>query len=642
MCGIAGFWRTPEWTGERMASVATAMADTLVHRGPDDAGIWTDPRHGIALGFRRLAILDLTPAGHQPMQSADGRYTIVYNGEIYNFRELRTTLHARGHAFRGHSDTEVVLAAFVEWGIAESISRLAGMFAMAVWDAAERSLTFVRDRLGKKPLYYWHTGEGWIFGSELRALRPYPEWTPQLNAEAVADLLRVCYVASPRAIYEGIAKLPPGHLLTLPSTGPSHTVTRYWDPVAGARRARAIPLNLGDAEIVAEGEAQLKAAVARRMVSDVPLGALLSGGIDSSLVVALMQSCSATPVRTFTIGSTDPRYDESASARAVARHLGTEHVEFPVTAQDALDVVPRLAGIYDEPFADYSQLPTLLVSKLARRSVTVCLSGDGGDELMGGYNRYMWAPKVWSRLASIPVSVRRLIASGLRALPAHWLDALYRATSWALPPTARVRLAGDKMHKLAQVMSARSDDALYEHLVSAWHTLPMAHVPHMPAAASDLADFPFVERMMLRDLMTYLPDDILVKVDRATMAVGLEARAPLLDHDLLEWGWRLPPTMRIRAGQGKWLLRQVLYRYVPRDIVERPKIGFGVPLDAWLRMELRSWAEELLTPWRLEEVGLDASAVRRVWAHHQSGRHNEQGRLWPVLMLQAWRQEWRV
>jgi len=622
------------------------MARTLHHRGPDDAGQWSDPAVGIALGFRRLSILDLSPTGHQPMSSGDGRYVVVYNGEIYNFQDLRAELEQRGVAFRGTSDTEVFLEACSCWGPEATIPRLWGMFAIALWDRKERTLLLARDRLGKKPLYYWQDGNTFLFGSELKALRAHPSFSAEIDRDALAAYLRFGYVPMPLCIYRNAHKLPQGCMAVV-RAGQAPEIRPYWEARQVARDGLARRFDLSDVEATDQLDTLLRDAVARRMIADVPLGAMLSGGFDSSTVVALMQAQSTRPVRTFTIGFHEAAYNEAKAAKEVARHLGTDHTELYVTPKEAQDVIPRLPTLYDEPFADSSQIPTFLVSALARQHVTVALSGDGGDELFGGYTRYQWADGIWRRARWIPARVRGWTARAIRAWsPQRW-DSLYDAVEWLVPRRVRQTMPGDKAHKLAELLTADQPDALYHRLVSLWKS-PCDLVVGGQEPASVLLDPAvrelapdFTERMMLFDLVTYLPDDILVKVDRASMGVSLEARCPLLDHRVVEWVWRLPLHFKRRDGQGKWLLRQVLSRYVPAELVERPKMGFGVPIDAWLRGPLREWAEELLDERRMREQGLlRPEPIRAAWAEHLSGRRNEQYRLWAVLMLQAWLRAW--
>jgi asparagine synthase (glutamine-hydrolysing) len=620
-----------------------SMADTIAHRGPDDSGAWVDEDAGIALAFRRLAIVDLSPAGHQPMVSADGRYVIIFNGEIYNYLDLRRELAADGVAFRSSSDTEVILFAAMKWGATEMLERLWGMFAMALWDRQARRLMLARDRLGKKPLYYGVQDGVLLFGSELKALRRHPAFKAEIDREALTAYARFGYVPSPKSIYAGIHKVPAGASVVFRAPGEASPAP-YWRATDAVRNGVAHRLEaLSDDEAVEQLDRLLRDAVARRMIADVPLGAFLSGGIDSSAVVALMQAQSQRPVRTFTMGFDVNGYDEAAAAKAVAGHLGTDHTELYVTPRETLDVVPRLPQLYDEPFADSSQIPTFLVSQLARQHVTVALSGDGGDETFGGYTRYKWADSIWGGLKRVPRPVRALAAAGVsRVSPAQW-NRLYDSVEWALPARARQSHPADKLYKFAALCDGESADDVYLRLVSHWKE-PLELVMNGREAADPLGFAvvrdtapDFVERMMLLDLVTYLPDDILVKVDRATMGISLESRAPLLDHRVIEWAWRLPMRFKVRDGRGKWILRQVLYRYVPRELVERPKMGFGVPVGPWLRTDLREWAEDLLAPDRLRREGyFNPDRVSEVWRAHQDGARNAEYPLWVVLMFQAW------
>lgn len=644
MCGFAGFFGTnPPGQPE---SVLRAMADALRHRGPDDSGVWFDARAGIGFGHRRLAIVDLTPAGHQPMVSPCGRYVLAYNGEIYNHLDLRAELEAEGGTFawRGHSDTETLLAALRHWGVEGALRRVNGMFAFALWDAGERTLVLARDRMGEKPLYYGRCGETFLFGSELKALRAHPAWQGEVDRDALAAFLRFGYVPAPCSIFRGVKKLPPAHYVVVRDGGRVAGEPRcYWDLARvaeeGARAAR------GDArELQEELEALLRDAVRRRMMSDVPLGAFLSGGYDSTAVTALMRAQSDRLVRTFSIGFHEEAFDEARHAKAVARHLGTEHTELYVTPAEALAVIPKLPEIYDEPFADSSQIPTYLVSTLARRHVTVALSGDGGDELFCGYTRYTLGYRVWRVLCRLPFALRRALSDVLRRLPGRALDAAQRHL---LPQRLRLPALGDRLPKLAEVLEHRDDAAFYRWLVSHWKQ-PEAVVPgaREPVTVLDahggrprLPDFR--AEMMWLDQMTYLPDDILTKVDRASMAVSLEARVLLLDHRVVEFAWRVPMALKYRDGQGKWLLRQVVHRHVPRGLMERPKMGFGVPIEDWLRGPLREWAESLLDARRLREEGFfDPAPVRRLWEEHLSGARRWQFYLWDVLMFQAWNERW--
>jgi asparagine synthase (glutamine-hydrolysing) len=645
MCGIAGFWSGEGAPGAELEALGRRMGMALSHRGPDGSGEWAEPEAGLLLAHRRLSILDLSPEGAQPMVSGSGRYVMSFNGEVYNFGELRRELEQGGARFRGHSDTEVMLAAFDAWGVQPAVRRFVGMFAFALWDRRERTLSLVRDRLGIKPLFYGWCGRTLLFGSELKALTAHPAFSAGVDRGALALLLRHDCVPAPYSIYQGIFKLPPGTVLTLRSAAERNAEpAAFWSAREVAERGAANPFGGSDQEAVDELDGLLREAVRLRMIADVPLGAFLSGGVDSSTVVALMQAQSERPVRTFSVGFHDEGYDEAGQARAVAAHLGTDHTELYVSPQDALAVVPRLPEMFDEPFADSSQIPTFLVSRLARQQVTVSLSGDGGDELFGGYNRHVWGPRVWRRMAPLPLPLRRAAARALTArTPESW-DRLYGRAERVLPAALRQRTPGYKLHKLAGVLGSGSAEEMYRRLASHWRN-PPAVVPgavEPPTALTDSSRWAAVpgvaETMMFLDLVTYLPDDILTKVDRASMAVSLEARVPLLDHRVVEFAWRLPLRMKLREGEGKWVLRRVLDRYVPRELVERPKMGFAVPLAAWLRGPLRDWAEALLDPRVLRTGGFfDPAPVRKAWAEHLSGADRGEA-LWDVLMFQAWLQ----
>ena len=626
-----------------LASSVRNMVAAIRYRGPDDSGIWCDESVGIGLGHARLSILDVSPMGHQPMVSASGRYVISYNGEVYNFAELRSELEAVGQKLRGHSDTEVMLAAFEEWGVEKAVQRFVGMFAFALWDKHTRTLTLGRDRLGEKPLYYGWQGQTFLFGSELKALKGHPAFRAEVNRNVLALFLRHNYIPAPYSIYQDISKLPPGCLLTVSLSQRNPRIMPFWSGKQAIQAGIARPFDESESAAVSALEALLKDAVGLQMVADVPLGAFLSGGVDSSTVVALMQAQSSRPVKTFTIGFHEEGYDEAKHAQLVARHLGTEHTELYVMPKEAMDVIPRLPALYDEPFSDSSQIPTFLVSELARKHVTVSLSGDGGDELFGGYNRYFWATNIWRRIGWAPQPIRAALAGVLTALPPSAWNGVFKALACFLPAGWRYANPGDKLHKLAEILAVRTPEEIYLHLVSHWKTpAKMVHGANEPPTVltdpGQWADLPdFEQRMMYLDQMTYLPDDILTKVDRAAMGVSLEARVPVLDHRVVEFAWSLPLSMKIRQGQGKWLLRQVLYRHVPKELIERPKMGFGVPIDMWLRGPLKGWAEELLDEARLQrEAYFDPRPIREKWAEHLTGRRNWSYYLWDVLMFQAW------
>jgi len=652
MCGIAGLWDVRHRLDASAKGAAIrSMTRALAHRGPDNEGYFQEEVSGLALGHRRLSIVDLSPQGHQPMTSVSGRYVIVFNGEVYNHMRLRPELEAAGFSFRGHSDTEAMLAAIEHWGIEAAIMRFIGMFVFALWDRQERILTLVRDRLGVKPLYYGWIGPSFVFGSELKALRTAPGFTGTVNRDALTLLLRHSYIPAPYSIYQGIYKLMPGTLLRVdddlaanPEAVEALTAreTSYWSAREVAESAAPNRFNGSTREAVAELDHLLRDAVRLRMVADVPLGAFLSGGVDSSTVVALMQAQSSRPVQTFTIGFHETDYDEAQHAKAVAHHLGTAHTEMYVTPQQAQAVIPRLPEMYDEPFADVSQIPTFLIAQLARKNVTVSLSGDGGDELLAGYNRYLWGRRLQGLFGRIPKPLRRMLAAALDTKPEFWSGTLKHAMP-LLPRRLRVSNLDDKVERLIAALALESSDALYMQTVSQWHDPaaivlggyePLTAITD-PARHAELADG--TERMMYADLVSYLPDDILVKLDRASMAVSLESRVPLLDHRVVEFAWRIPMHMKIRNGTSKWLLRQVLYKYVPRKLIERPKMGFGVPIDAWLRGPLRDWAESLLTEDRLRREGFfNPEPIRAKWQEHLSGKRRWHYHLWVVLIFQAW------
>lgn len=649
MCGIAGCLGR---STESLEDIARGMTQAVIHRGPDGGDVWVDRDAQVALGHRRLAILDLSPEGSQPMHSACGRYVIVFNGEIYNFAEIRADLE-RGPgshpAWRGHSDTEIMLAAISRWGVKPAIERFVGMFAFALWDRQERKLYLARDRLGEKPLYYGWLGESFVFGSELKALRQHPRWTGSVDRGALSLYMRHGYVPGPYTIFEGVSKLPPASLLTVraPETGRrfAETLEEYWSLRNVSLQRPGGGFTLGDMEAVDRLETLLAAAIKQQMVADVPLGAFLSGGIDSSVVVSLMQAQCVQPVRTFTIGFQEADYNEAEAAKKVAAHLGTDHTELYVSPSEAMAVIPRLPALYDEPFADASQIPTFLVSQLARRHVTVSLSGDGGDELFGGYTRYAFARGLWRRIGWIPQALRGKVARILAGASQERWDRFFGAAAWAIPASAMRTLSGHRVHRLAGVLAAHSPETLYRDVMSYWSSpasvvIGGAEPPTPLSDGRSGAGLPdIVDRMMYLDSITYLPDDILVKVDRAAMGVSLESRVPLLDHRVVEFAWSLPQHVKIRHSSTKWPLRQILQRYVPLALTDRPKMGFGVPLGPWLRGPLREWADALLDGTRLQREGyFSPGPIRKMWREHLSGRYDRQYYLWNVLMFQAWQQ----
>lgn len=650
MCGLVGFFggAALHETLEDKA-ILQRMTDTIANRGPDDAGYWSDVRYRINLGHRRLSIVDLSPAGHQPMPSSSGRYVIAFNGEIYNHLLLRQTLTdaAQAPVWRGHSDTETLLAGFDAWGIQGTVERAIGMFAFAVWDRETNTLTLARDRLGEKPLYYGWQGEGanavFLFGSELKALRRHPSFENKIDRGALCLQLRHMYIPAPYSIYTGISKLMPGSLLTVSMALRAPQVSAYWSLAERAESALANPFRGSPEQAVDRLELLLKDAVRQQMMADVPLGAFLSGGVDSSAVVALMQAQSVRPVKTFTIGFHEEGYNEAQHAQAVARHLGTEHTELYVTPEQAMAVIPQLPVLYDEPFADSSQIPTFLVSQLAKQHVTVSLSGDAGDELFCGYQRYQLSSNLWRKLSVMPLPLRKLAAAGLTGVsPQSWNYLAHKAKNF-LPKGARFANTGDKLHKGAQLFTSHSSDALYLQLVSLWHD-PAAVViggtvppTYLAGKVPQLNGLDNIQRAMALDMLTYLPDDILAKVDRAAMGVSLETRVPFLDHRVVEFAWSLPQSLKLRDAQSKWALRQVLYRHVPRALIERPKMGFGVPIAVWLRGPLRDWAESLLDESRLKREGFfHAELIREKWTQHLSSERNWEHHLWAILMFQAW------
>ena len=681
MCGITGFWDAPARLEGELNEMARSMANAIAHRGPDDSGAWADAQAGIALGHRRLSIIDLSPAGHQPMASSSGRFVMAFNGEIYNHLELRAELEKSPHpegagvklGWRGHSDTETLLAGFERWGVGATLAKTVGMFAIALWDVQQRTLHLARDRFGEKPLYYGWAGSGagqaFVFGSELKALRAFPGFANPVCRQALSQYMRFMYVPAPRSIYQDIYKLEPGCLLSIKGAAPiaaptqplrppavyeNLTLSRWWS-LADVVQFRVHNPITDKVEAVNALEQRLADAVKLQSLADVPLGAFLSGGVDSSAIVALMQQQATRSIKTFTVGFEEAGFDESPHARAVAKHLGTDHTELYVTAAEAQAVIAQLPAMYDEPFADSSQIPTHLVCRAAREHVTVALSGDAGDELFGGYNRYFWGPRIWAKLAWLPYPVRQALGAAISAVPVAGWDALSRPANALLLGGKGITQAGDKAHKLAaRLRGVRDLDDLYKSLVSEWQdpaqvvrgdngctVVEPSSLLADPLPECDLAgvaNSPL--RMMYRDSMTYLPDDILCKVDRAAMAVSLETRTPFLDHRVAELAWQLPLDMKIMGGQSKWQLRQVLYKHVPRELIDRPKAGFGIPVGQWLRGPLRPWAENLLDQNRLNAEGyFYPGPIRKKWAEHLSGQRDHTASLWAVLMFQAWLQQ---
>jgi asparagine synthase (glutamine-hydrolysing) len=648
MCGIAGFIGFRNLDGKSVVTTAQAMGSAILHRGPDDGGIWQDDEAGVVLVHRRLSILDLSPAGHQPMVSASGRYVIVFNGEIYNHQSLRKSLDVRDHGsnesdsitWRGHSDTETLLAGIDAWGLEKTLKQSVGMFSLALWDRKERSLTLARDRMGEKPLYYgWQKGV-FLFGSELKAIRAHPAFEGLIDRNAIASQMRCNYIPAPNTIYEGIFKLPPGHCVRVMASSKGDQsgfdLWPYWSFPVEVEESRKNPFNGSDSEAVNTLDALLGSAVSAQMVADVPLGAFLSGGIDSSTIVALMQAQTSRPIKSFTIGFIEEGYNEAAHAKAVAAHLGTDHTELYVSSQQALDVIPKLPTLYDEPFSDSSQIPTFLISQMTRQHVTVSLSGDGGDELFGGYNRYLMTQGLWNKIRILPLPVRKIISSILKTITpdqynnfSRWVGVLEKYPN-----------LGDKIHKGSDVLSYNSISELYLSLTSHWTDVDLLLKNSNEYKRNGISPEFYqdeIHGMMALDSLTYLPDDILCKVDRAAMGVSLETRVPMLDQRVVEFSWSLPMHMKIRNGEGKWILREVLSKYVPRELTDRPKMGFGIPLDSWLRGPLRDWAESQLSESRLNQEGyFNSGPIRQKWAEHLSGKRNWQYHLWDVLMFQSW------
>jgi asparagine synthase (glutamine-hydrolysing) len=655
MCGLAGiFTKAPDLRPDLDAAVRN-MSNQIRHRGPDDHGTWVDSEAGVAFGFRRLSIIDLSEHGHQPMHSRSGRFTVIFNGEIYNFSDLRSELDALGHDFRGNSDTEVLLAAMEEWGVIPAIRRCIGMFAIALWDNADHSLWLIRDRLGVKPLFVSKNSACIAFASELKALMASPRFDRSVDPDSLSAYLRYLYVPAPSSIFRCVRKILPGHAIQI--RHPSQPIPEskaYWSLTEAATRGLGEPLDGSEEEVLREAEHLLEDSVRLRLRSDVPLGALLSGGIDSSLIVAIMQGLSNRPVKTYSVAFQEEDYDEAPDAARVAEFLGTEHTEITLTPDETLGLIPRLPEVLDEPFASPSAIPNFLVCQLARSEVTVALSGTGGDEIFGGYNRYTHGARMIRLASRTPWFLRRALAGAVRRVP-HQLWESLGNESGPVPKALRYRYAERKAEKLARLLAEPSMAKMYRSLVSAWQdpsTITgeadvQVHPGARPLSNDWLAgnrletETGIWNRCMLADQLGYLADDQLAKVDRVSMAVSLELRVPLLDHRLVEFSWRLPPAMKIRDRQGKWILRRLLYRRVPQELIDRPKMGLSVPIERWLRGPLRGWAEDLLKPNRIGEDGLlRPQAIQKSWVSFQAGETGLDLAMWAVLMYQSWRERW--
>lgn len=643
MCGFAGFCNSKSCHSENeLKNIVAGMVDTLKHRGPDDTGQYTDAEKGIAIGHRRLSVIDVSPTGRQPMQSDDGRYLLVYNGEVYNYNEIRKQLKMLDHRFVGTSDTEVVLKAFCEWGVEDSLQKFIGMFALALWDTQGKALYLARDRMGEKPLFYGWCGKTFLFGSELKALVAYPDWSNDIDRNVLTLFLRHNYIPAPYSIYRNIFKLMPGTFLrlsredivqvSLPHPRP------YWSLSDTVNKGNSERFSGSDSEAIQCLDKLLRQAVSGQMLADVPLGAFLSGGIDSSCIVALMQTQSSKPIKTFTIGFKDIAYNEAKYAKQVANYLGTDHTELYITPQDAIDVIPLLPRLYDEPFADSSQIPTYLISKLARQHVTVSLSGDGADEVFCGYNRHVQLHAVWNKTKRFPQWFKDILAFGLCRFPTSWSETILRRKKWGI--------LSDQIQKLAKIIVMNDPEEMYYQLNSFWDSpeelvLNSCEPRTIFSNNGIWPNLGYLERLLYVESMLSLPDDMLVKLDRAAMGVSLETRTPFLDHRVVEFSWSLPLSMKIRNGIGKWILRQILYQYVPPNLIERPKAGFGIPIDVWLKGPLRDWSEFLLDESKLRHQGyLNPSLVREKWTEHLAGKRKWQYHLWDVLMFQAWHEHW--
>lgn len=647
MCGIVGFWKFKAESKDLLQDSIERMTGKLTHRGPDDTGFYIDEKEGIALGHRRLSILDLSFCGHQPMECFSSRYVIVYNGEVYNFNEIRKSIEREGIKFKSSSDTEVILAAISRWGLRRALSTFNGMFAFCMWDKKEKKLYLVRDRIGIKPLYFGIQKGVLFFASELKALCANRLFEPEVNRDALSLFFRHNYIPTPYSIYRGIQKLKPGHYMVI-DKNLNMDICRYWNVEEIAEKGIKKQLNLSEKECISELEKLLLDSISKRMIADVPLGAFLSGGVDSSTVVALMQAQSSISVKTFTIGFYEEGFNEAKFAGAVAKHLGTEHTELYVTPKEAIEAIPLLGDIYDEPFSDSSQIPTFLISRLTRRFVTVSLSGDGGDEIFGGYNRYFLANSIWSKIKWLSPFLKANLVTSLESISTAKWNKLSEKFGFLLPDVLKQRMSAGKLCKLTDILKSSSPDELYLKVISHYGK-PEDLVLNSREPETILRDesvkkkIPnFIDRMMFLDLMTYLPDDILTKVDRASMRVSLEVRVPILDHRIVEFSKRLPLSLKMRKRENKWILRQVLYKYVPSKLIERAKMGFAIPLDAWLRdYPLRDWVEDLLDEKKIREDGfLNPEFVRKLWQEYLNGRHGCQSLLWNVLMFQAWKEKW--
>ena len=645
MCGISGYLNLEGISQDKAEKISRLMGDAIQHRGPDATGFWFDSPNGVVLSHRRLAVLDVTKAGNQPMTSNSGRYVLVFNGEIYNHQKLRKELSKIGvnPSWESRSDTETLLALFDAFGFQLSLNKLVGMFAIALWDKEKRTMFLARDRVGEKPLYYGSVGTSIFFASELKSLRALDEFFPEINRDALSLFFKYNYIPQPHTIYKGVYKLPPGHYVELKN---DFQPVCYWDFVKIASKNENFLIHQSEDFLLNKLDSVLSEAVSSQMQADVPLGGFLSGGIDSSLVVAMMQEHSSLPIDTFSIGFENKQFDEAHLAKAVAHHLGTKHHELYVSPRQALDIIPQIPLVYDEPFSDSSQIPTILLSQMTRKHVTVSLSGDGGDELFGGYNRYIWGDAIWKKIRNYPFFLRYMFSQIVCRVGCSNLDQIFSLISDYLPHNYRFKNVGSKLLKLSSTLQSTSPEALYEILISHWNEpeqLVIGCQKNMKISAFEETfekDSDFRVQMMKLDAVSYLPDDIMVKVDRAAMSCSLETRMPFLDPEVMKLAWRLPMDVKIRGGVGKWCLREILYRRVPRELVDRPKMGFGVPIGDWLKGPLRGWAEEMLDKNRIEQAGyLDVGIVRKTWEEHLSGKNDWQYHLWDILMFESWREQ---